>query len=55
MGRYGEIWGDMGRYGEIRREPRPRDAADKLPQRVSRMVGDEVAVDEHLMESEMSE
>ena len=55
MGRYGEIWGDMGRYGEIWREPRPRDAADKLPQRVSRMVGDEVAVDEHLMESEMSE
>ena len=53
--RYGEIWGDMGRYGEIWREPRPRDAADKLPQRVSRMVGDEVAVDEHLMESEMSE
>ena len=47
--------GDMGRYGEIWREPRPRDAADKLPQRVSRMVGDEVAVDEHLMESEMSE
>ena len=50
-----ETWGDMGRYGEIWREPRPRDAADKLPQRVSRMVGDEVAVDEHLMESEMSE
>ena len=55
MGRYGEMRGDMGRYGEIWREPRPRDAADKLPQRVSRMVGDEVAVDEHLMESEMSE
>jgi len=47
-----EIWGDMGRYGEIWREPRPRDAADKLPQRVCRVVGDEVAVDEHLMGSE---
>ena len=33
------------------REPRSRDAADKLPQRVGRVVGDEVAVDEHLVRS----